>query len=51
MGIGRIHARDLDRMVADVDARGGLGASADLLSDFDITYETKPDITLDPFSE
>jgi SAM-dependent methyltransferase len=53
MGIGRLHATQLDRLVAEVDARGGLGTpdATAHLADFQLDFDTRPDGTLDPFSD
>lgn len=53
MGIGRLHATQLDRLVAEVDARGGLGTpdATAHLADFRLDFDTRPDGTLDPFSD
>ncbi|SCB30189.1 class I SAM-dependent methyltransferase [Rhizobium lusitanum] len=52
--IGKIHSSQIDRYVKDVDDRfGGVHKPGwlEFVSDFELTYETVVDITLDPFSE
>jgi len=53
MGAGVVRVADLDALFAECDRLGGLAspASQDLLSDFQLQYETKVDASLDPFSE
>jgi 2-polyprenyl-3-methyl-5-hydroxy-6-metoxy-1,4-benzoquinol methylase len=50
---GRVCAADLDRYVAEIDRRGGLGtvASQAYTADFQLVCESKVDESLDPFSE
>lgn len=52
MGIGRLHSAHLDRLVAEVDGRGGLGtpAAAAHLADFQLDFDVRIDTALDPFS-
>jgi 2-polyprenyl-3-methyl-5-hydroxy-6-metoxy-1,4-benzoquinol methylase len=47
------HARELDKFVAACDAVGGVGhpAAAPLVEAFALTFDTKPDQSLDPFSD
>ncbi len=46
-------AQDLDALVAECDAHGGINtpAAAALLQDFEFRYETSVDQSLDPFSD
>lgn len=53
MGVGAVHARDLDQFVAECDRRGGFGvpATTEFLRDFAIRFETRIDERLNPFSD
>ncbi|MEM7062891.1 MAG: methyltransferase domain-containing protein [Cyanobacteria bacterium P01_B01_bin.77] len=53
MGVGRISASELDSFIQEVDKLGGPSSARaiDYLSDFSLTFKTKVDESLDPFSE
>lgn len=53
MGVGLIHARDLDHFVAECDRLGGFGtpATTDYIADFEIRFDTPVNQALAPFSE
>jgi hypothetical protein len=53
MGIGNLHARDLDAFVAECDQLGGISHPDALAyaADLRLTYDTRIDDTLDPFSD